>query len=95
MSEINSLISNIKTDILTLQEDKAKLKNEVIGLNSQIEKMKAELAEKEMKMKEIFEEHKTLKIAKSLSGTSKNSDAKFKINELVKEIDKCITLLNK
>jgi hypothetical protein len=35
-------------------------------------------------------------MAKSLGGDSeKNTEMKLKINELVREIDKCISLLNK
>ena len=37
-----------------------------------------------------------LKFAKSLAGGSEDShEAKIKINRLVREIDKCISLLNK
>ena len=37
-----------------------------------------------------------LKFAKSLAGTNEDShEAKIKINRLVREIDKCISLLNK
>ena len=42
------------------------------------------------------EKFKMLKMAKSLGGDSeKNTEMKLKINELVREIDKCISLLNK
>ncbi len=48
---------------------------------------------------EIKELHRTiemLKMAKSLAvADGKTTDAKLKINELVREIDKCISLLNK
>jgi chromosome segregation ATPase len=44
---------------------------------------------------ELKEENKLIKLAKNLSANdSENHDLKIKINELVKDIDRCIDLLN-
>lgn len=41
-------------------------------------------------------QYNNLKLAKSLEGSLDNShDAKLKVNRIVREIDKCIALLNK
>jgi hypothetical protein len=48
------------------------------------------------KSKELEEKLRVLKLAKSFSETNeKNLDIKQKINEFVREIDKCIVLLKK
>jgi hypothetical protein len=48
------------------------------------------------RIEELEEKNKVLTMAKSLSDTSEgNLESKRKINELVREIDKCIALLNK
>ena len=45
---------------------------------------------------ELDEKIRVLKLAKSIEGTSeKTLDIKQKINEFVREIDKCVTLLKK
>jgi len=48
------------------------------------------------KVKELDEKLRVLKLAKSFSETNEKSlDIKQKINEFVREIDKCIVLLKK
>ena len=49
-----------------------------------------------LKNEELVKNKEDLKFAKSLLGTDEDShEAKIKINRLVREIDKCIALLNK
>ena len=44
---------------------------------------------------ELEEKNKVLKLAKSIAGMEgKNTEVKLKINELVREIEKCISLVN-
>jgi len=52
--------------------------------------------EQQGEIKELHGSIEMLKMAKSLAvADGKTTDAKLKINELVREIDKCISLLNK
>ncbi|KAF0199183.1 MAG: hypothetical protein FD166_808 [Bacteroidetes bacterium] len=71
-----------------LQEENAKLRDEVNTLRSEIEILESIITEQHEKLK-------TLKLAKSLNKEEKRTDVKLKINELVREIDHCIGLLNK
>jgi len=71
-----------------LQEENTKLRDEVNTLRSEIEILESIIAEQHEKLK-------TLKLAKSLNKEEKRTDVKLKINELVREIDHCIGLLNK
>jgi phage shock protein A len=65
-------------------------------LNLENEHMKVALETNENKRKELEEKLRVLKLAKSLEGSNeKTLDIKQKINEFVREIDKCIVLLNK
>jgi hypothetical protein len=69
-------------------------------LNGQLiienQSLKVALETSENKRKDLEEKLRVLKLAKSLEGTSeKTLDIKQKINEFVREIDKCIVLLNK
>ena len=66
--------------------------NDLVNLENQ--SLKAALESSETKRKEMEEKLRVVKLAKSLEGTSeKTLDIKQKINEFVREIDKCIVLL--
>lgn len=68
--------------------------NDLVNLENQ--SLKVALESSETKRKEMEEKLRVVKLAKSLEGTSeKTLDIKQKINEFVREIDKCIVLLNK
>jgi len=69
-------------------------RNDLVNLENQ--SLKVALESSEIKRKEMEEKLRLVKLAKSLEGTSeKTLDIKQKINEFVREIDKCIVLLNK
>ena len=58
--------------------------------------IKSALSNAKNKNTELEEKLRVLKLAKSLEGTSEKSlDIKQKINEFVREIDKCVVLLKK
>jgi phage shock protein A len=60
------------------------------------ESVKSALTNAKNKNTELEEKLRVLKLAKSLEGTSEKSlDIKQKINEFVREIDKCVVLLKK
>jgi archaellum component FlaC len=66
--------------------------NDLLKLETQQTKAALEAA----KIKNTDLDEKVLKLAKSIEGTSeKTLDIKQKINEFVREIDKCVVLLKK
>ena len=69
------------------ENDLLNVENQSIRKNLDAEKTKNSTLEEKMRV---------LKLAKSLEGTSEKSlDIKQKINEFVREIDKCVVLLKK
>ncbi|MFT0155101.1 hypothetical protein [Tenacibaculum ascidiaceicola] len=53
------------------------------------------LQEKERQLEKQQKQFNLLKVAKTIEGSNENTrETKLKINALVREIDKCITLLN-
>jgi len=91
MENIYDLISGLKTNALKLIEKK----DSIEAKNSQLSKDK-------IKLENIIDEQKTtinnIKDKNKLNIIAKSSnlkkDSKLKINEIVREIDKCIALLN-
>jgi uncharacterized protein (DUF3084 family) len=71
------------------EEEKKMLQEELKALQSKIESLEQERLE-------LGKKNEQLKVANQLlSGTDENLEAKQKINSLIREIDKCIALLNK
>jgi chromosome segregation ATPase len=72
------------------------LKNEVINLKHGNEVLIATLQNREEKMKELEIKYERIKLSGALLGESENAfEAKKKITELVREIDRCVALLNR
>lgn len=62
----------------------------------QIEDLNKQLDFQNTSIRQLEEKNKVLKLSSSIQNNSgDNKAAKQKINELVREIDKCIALLNK
>lgn len=73
----------------TLRKDNAQLKLTVSELRRRVDELEAQ-------NKQLEEKNRILRIARSVSGESDNNlSLKLKINELVREIDKCIAQLSR
>jgi hypothetical protein len=91
----NQLVIHLKEKIETIvsmldksEEDRNRLQREKFELSEQI-KLKITAFE------ELERRYETLKLAKAILGTVENShDARIRVNRIVREIDKCIALLN-
>ena len=88
------IILNRKLDELLTRYNN--LKTEVIDLKSGNEVLKATLQERDLKRKELEIKYERVKLSGALLGEGENAlEAKKKITELVREIDKCVALLNR
>ena len=86
---IDSKVDNLIQRCDRLQDANAKLEKDNAALTGQLD-------EKQQEIDELNNKNKMLKVAGALSGDGADqSEAKQKINELVREIDKCIALLNR
>lgn len=87
INELNTKVERlIKLYISSLDKNR-EMDSEMKELRIQIERMKRE------NMK-LHEEIKTLKVVAAISTGEGSSEAKNRISQLVREIDKCIALLN-
>ncbi|MCX6321754.1 MAG: hypothetical protein NTX93_08155 [Bacteroidia bacterium] len=72
------------------------LRTEVAELKNGNEGLKAILQDRDVKIKELEIKYERVKLSGALLGEGENaSEAKKKITELVREIDKCVALLNR
>ena len=92
---MEQVIEEIRQLTEKLLKDRAQLASDLSAKEAELQKMQSTIAEQQQQIEEWESSYRTLKIAKSLTGADDKTEAKQKINELVREIDKCITLLNK
>ena len=72
------------------------LNRKVTDIKNDNEALATLLQERENKIKELEIKYERSKLSGALLGEGENaSEAKIKINELVREIDKCVALLNR
>lgn len=93
-------MNSFSEDFATLEENVKQLiqrkKEAEEGLNSmkrQLEDLKGLLNQKEEEIEELKEKNKILRIAGGQKDGD-NREIKLKINEMVREVDKCIAQLN-
>ena len=91
-SIVESLDSRIKK-LISLYEKLKQLNKSTLEENDKLNK---EVDEKAKLVKELEEKIKVIKISKlAVSLDEDNKNTKQKINKYVREIDKCVSLLNK
>ena len=88
------IILNRKLDELLDRHNS--LKREVAELKNGNNILKGMLQEREEKLKELEIKYERVKLSGALLGEGENAvEAKKKITELVREIDRCVALLNR
>lgn len=89
-------IKTIRHKVERLGKACLKLSDENKKLKKQVQELAIELKEQKLSANQLQETNKVLKIAKSLGADHENvAVAQKTINELVREIDKCIALMNR
>ncbi|MBL4715353.1 MAG: hypothetical protein JKX95_01865 [Bacteroidia bacterium] len=94
MQTLTIKLSNIQKNIdhiVDLNKDYT-IRNE--QLHTENKELKVENETFSDKLKSLEEENKKIKIVNAVKGTESSTEVKLKINEFVREIDKCIALLN-
>ncbi len=92
---MKDLIADIQLKLERLVEDRNALQSKVEAMKVENDELKAGIAERDRSIDALKEKNKTQAIAKSLEDSADRTSAKLKINELVREIDKCVALINK
>jgi len=95
MSNLSEIVDSLENKVVNLLQEHENLKRIKIKLDEEITILKSK---QDRYLKDIDawkDECNTLKIANSMLGSNNHKrETKLKINELVREIDKCITQLS-
>ena len=95
MTSAETLTTGIEYKIRKLAEKNQALKAENHKLSGEISSLKAQIENLLIKQSELENKLIVVKLAKSLNKEDSRTNVKLKINELVRDIDRCIGLLNK
>ena len=89
-------VESIKTKVNEIMVMHQKVKDDLFKLEAEKDQLVKSLKESKTIIENLEEKNKRIKLAKSLSEDNESSlDVKLRINELVREIDKCIAYLNR
>jgi uncharacterized coiled-coil DUF342 family protein len=95
MENVVKMITSIEIKLKRLIEQHKEIKEKNREYQDKIQELKNINEEYQKTINELIDKIKLLKIAKSAQTKEGAVDAKLKINEMVREIDKCIGLLNR
>jgi predicted nucleic acid-binding Zn-ribbon protein len=88
-------LARIRGRVVEVVRENVSLKTENLALAQELEELKKTIALQKNALAELKDENKLIKLAKEMSMSGSDvHDLKIKINELVKDIDRCIDLLN-
>jgi len=93
--EQNTVVDELKQKIESLIELYETSKQNVSHLQEENNKLKNQIKQKDTELANLKEKYSRLELAKSIASSETTHDAKIKINRIVREIDNCISLLNK
>jgi uncharacterized coiled-coil DUF342 family protein len=92
----SQLIDELREKVKKAGAVMQRLREENRELQKKVEEADEALKEKERLLADLQTRYETLKLAKSLSGiVPEGGDAKSKINVIIRDLDRCIGLLNR
>jgi hypothetical protein len=94
MSQVLEQLSEVIVKVEKLGSRYADVKQENELLLAQISELKLQNRQKDERILELVEKQNLIKMARALPTDESRKDVKLKINDMVREIDKCISLLN-
>ena len=94
MKDVATLVSDIEYKLRKLIEQHHTQRADNKAHINEIQKLKQLINEQKNTIRQLEDKIKILRITKTIETKEGKGEAKLKINELVREIDKCIGLLN-
>ena len=95
MKFANELITQIEKKVEMLVSKLDDLKSENILLTNQIKELEDSINKKNNELEILTKKVKTIKISKTIEGGKEKEEVKKRINEILREIDRCVGLLNR
>lgn len=93
MSDFSEAFLHLEQQLMKLIDRKEELEGKNKELKENLEQLKEKLVAQDGEIEKLIEKNKILRIAGGSKGGD-NREIKLKINEIVREVDKCIAQLN-
>ena len=95
MDNLNTYISGLAKKIELLVSNQAELQEEKLELKAKNAELEQLVIDQKNVLSKLEEQNKVVKIAKAVSEDDEDrKEERKRLNELVREVDKCIALLN-
>ena len=92
---MKEVVDRLKQKINILVDNHQQLKKEKLIIDQRLLDLEDELSRSKAMKEDLLEKNQILKLSKSIQVDGKDdTQARKKINQLVREIDRCIALLN-
>jgi hypothetical protein len=95
MDDLSVVLHGIEYKTHQLIKKLEQLTNENIKIKENLTQLEKKEQDNHINIKYLEEKNNIIKIANSIEGTENKTKAKLKINELLREVDRCLALLNK
>jgi chromosome segregation ATPase len=94
-NSLNNRLEKLERQVQNLVREYYRVHQQLESARKEASDLKAVLAEKEEEIKNFQNQHKITKIASSITEeVHEHTELKLKINEFIREIDKCIAHLS-
>lgn len=94
MDSFPNIVDKLEVKVLALLEQKKSLSTEVDAFKNEVEQLQQQNNLLEEEVEQLKERNQILRIAGGGTSKGEQREMKVKINEIVREVDKCISQLN-
>lgn len=94
MDDLSVLVSGIEHKLMLLLKQQQKSAQQIESLSVENQKLKLQVVRQQQQINQLTEQLKVLLFSKDMEHVFGKSDAKKRINELLRDIEKCIALLS-
>ena len=95
MGDMSILVTSIELKVRKLTEMLRRRETESRQLLDERDNLLAKVKAQQVQIRQLEEKYNKLQMAEALTKREDVAGVKLKINELVREVDRCIALLNK
>jgi chromosome segregation ATPase len=96
MSEVSVRLHAMTAKLVKVNQRLTKLRSENESLRNKVNQLEVQLKSEQDQNRILQADYNKIKLAKNLAISAKDkAEMKFRVNELVREIDKCIAILNR
>ena len=94
MFDFETSLTGIDYKVRQLIDENNRLKAKAMEQTEQIEELKEQINNQKREINQLIEETQILKLRNTLVSKGDSTEIKLKINQMIRNIDKCLSALN-